>query len=59
MEYIGKKLKLKEIPELYYGNPNVTIGNEYLIVDIDGSNFWLIDDSGDKVTFGMCRFILQ
>lgn len=58
-KYIGKKLTLKELPQMRFGTPNVKIGEEYLIVDVEGSNFWLIDDNGDKVSFGSCRFILN
>jgi hypothetical protein len=54
--FIGEKIKLKEMPQLRYDNPNVTVGNKYLIVDVEGSNFWLIDDSGEKTSFGSNRF---
>ena len=57
-EYIGRKLELKEIPQLRFGNPNVKVGNSYLIIDVEGSNFWLIDDDGEKTTFGCSRFAL-
>lgn len=54
--YINQKLALKEMPQLAMGNPNVQVGNEYLIVDVEGSNFWFIDDDGNKTSFGSCRF---
>lgn len=57
-KFIGEKLELKEMPDLYMGNPNVTVGNFYEIIDVEGSNFWIIDDDGDKVTFGSCRFLI-
>lgn len=57
--YIGQKLKLKEMPNLYYGNPNLTVGSYYLITEIEGSNFWLVDDDGKKCTFGQSRFELN
>lgn len=44
------------MPQLRFGNPNVIVGNKYLIVDVEGSNFWLIDDDGNKTTFGCSRF---
>lgn len=55
-DFIGKELELKVLPQLSYGNPNVTIGNKYKIIDVEGSNFWLIDDDGNKTTFGSSRF---
>ena len=55
-KYIGQKLELKEMPQLRFGNPNVKVGKEYLIIDVEGSNFWLIDDDGEKTTFGCSRF---
>jgi len=56
--YIGSKYELKEMPCLYFGNPNVKVGNFYEIIDVEGSNFWLIDDDGSLVSFGKSRFIL-
>lgn len=55
-QYIGQELELKEMPQLRFGNPNVTVGKKYLIVDVEGSNFWLIDDDGEKSTIGCSRF---
>ena len=55
-KYIGRRLELKEMPQLRFGSPNVKVGNKYLITDVEGSNFWLIDDSGRKTTFGCSRF---
>ena len=60
--YIGYRLELKEMPQLsehFGGNPNVKVGKLYLIVDVEGSNFWLIDDDGNKTTFGSSRFVLE
>lgn len=57
-QFINQKLKLIEMPQLRFGNPNVTVGNKYLIKDVEGSNFWLIDDSNELVSFGSCRFNL-
>ena len=57
--FIGEELELKEMPQKYFGNPNVTVGKSYLIVDVEGSNFWLIDDDNNKTTFGSCRFNLE
>jgi len=56
--YIDKKVKLKEMPQLRFGQPSVKVGNEYLVIDVEGSNFWIIDDEGNKTTFGSCRFEL-
>lgn len=53
---VGKHLKLKEMPQLRFGNPNVTVGKKYLILDTEGSNFWLNDDDGNRVSFGSSRF---
>jgi hypothetical protein len=58
-QYIGQELELKKMPQLRFGTPNVTIGHKYSIVDVEGSNFWLIDDDGNRTTFGSCRFILK
>jgi len=58
-KFINKTIELKEMPQLRMGNPNVTVGNSYLIFDVEGSNFWLIDDDGDKVSFGSSRFNLN
>lgn len=55
-DYIGQYLELCEMPELYYGNPNLRIGNLYRIIDVEGSNFWLIDDDGNEVSFYYKRF---
>lgn len=60
--YVGYRLELKEMPQLsphFGGNPNVTVGNMYFICDVEGSNFWLIDDDGNKTTFGSSRFNLD
>jgi len=57
-KYIGRELELKEMPQLRFGDPNVKVGSKYKIVDTEGSNFWLIDDDNEKVSFGMCRFVL-
>lgn len=57
--FIGKYLLLKELPQLRFDKPNVKVGNKYKIIDVDGSNFWIIDDSGDKATFGSSRFDLD
>jgi hypothetical protein len=57
--YIGQKLELKELPQLRFYKPNVTVGNKYTIVDVEGSNFWLNDDDGHLTSFGSCRFILN
>jgi len=58
-DFIGKEIELKEMPNLYTGNPNVKIGNKYKIKDVEGSNFWLYDDDGRLCTFGSCRFVLN
>ena len=57
--FIGRKLELLEMPNLRYGNPNVKVGTRYEVVDIEGSNFWIIDDGGEKVSFGSSRFCLN
>ena len=57
-KYIGKHLILKEMPELYFGNPKLTVGKKYQILDIEGSNFWIRDDANNLVSFGSCRFYL-
>jgi hypothetical protein len=53
---IGKELKLQEMPQSRFGDPDVTIGNYYKIIDVDGSNVWFMDDSGHKTSCGVCRF---
>jgi hypothetical protein len=55
-KFIGKKIKLKELPTLYFGNPSLTIGNYYEIIDVEGSNFWFIDNDGNKTNCWMGRF---
>lgn len=57
--YIGYRLKLVEMPQLRYGNPNVSVDKFYFITDVEGSNFWLIDDDGEKCSFGSSRFNLD
>lgn len=59
MEYKNKSLELIEMPQIRFGNPDVTVGNFYTILDIEGSNFWLMDDSGHKTSIGSCRFNLN
>jgi hypothetical protein len=58
-QYIDQKLELIEMPNLYHGNPNVKIGDKYLIIGVEGSNFWLIDDDGKQTTFSIHRFKLS
>lgn len=57
--FIGQELELKEMPQLYFGNPNVTVGKKYKILYVDGSSFCLLDDDGRRTTFGSCRFFLN
>lgn len=59
MNYKDKTLELIEMPQLRFGNPDVTVGNFYKILDTEGSNFWFIDDSGHKSSIGSCRFNLN
>jgi len=58
-DFINKSLILNELPQLKFGNPNVTIGKKYPIIDVEGSNFWLIDDDGLKTSFHSGRFNLD
>ncbi len=53
---IGKQLRLVEFPQLRFGNPKLTIGKKYKIVDTDGSNYLIIDDENSKTSIGACRF---
>jgi len=55
---IEKRLQLKMMPQLRFGNPNVRVGNTYEIIDIEGSNFWILDDDNEEVSLGSCRFTL-
>lgn len=59
MNLIGLKLKLQELPNLRFGNPNVSVGVSYEVIDIEGSNLWVIDDDGVKVSFNRRRFLIN
>jgi len=56
MNFIGQYFVLKEMPQLRFGNPPLTIGKAYLIKGVDGSNFILDDDDGEQTSIGSCRF---
>jgi hypothetical protein len=56
IEMKGLTLKLKEMPSLYFGNPNVKVGNSYEILDVEGSNVWIKDEDGIKTSFSKHRF---
>lgn len=55
---IGKKYKLKEMPQLYgYSNETLfTVGKFYKVVSKDGSNVIIIADDNKEVSIGSCRF---
>ncbi len=55
---IGLTLELKEMPQLRFETPNLTVGNKYTITGVDGSNVWIKDDDGIQCSIGSCRFIL-
>lgn len=51
---------LKEMPQLIFNpNPSLTVGKFYEVEDIDGSNFVIKDDNGDKISLGSCRFEIK
>ncbi len=56
--YKGNTFELKEQPQLYMGNPPLTIGKFYKVKDVDGSNFIIDDDEGNECSIGSCRFRL-
>ena len=58
-EYRGVAVCLKQQPNLYMGNPPLTIGKEYTVKDVEGSNFWICDDEGNPTSIGSCRFDLS
>ena len=58
LDFIGHFLELKELPQLRFDVPNLTIGHKYKIIDVEGSNFWIIDDSGDRTSLYSGRFDL-
>jgi hypothetical protein len=55
----GNFFELKERPQLYFGNPTLTVGKKYLVKDIDGSNFIIDDDDNHEVSIGSCRFVID
>lgn len=56
-KYINSKLELISLPiGASNDGRNFTIGKKYKILDIEGSNFWTIDDFGDKTSIGSSRF---
>lgn len=57
--WVGASARLKQQPSLYMGNPTLTVGRRYEIKDVDGSNFVIEDDAGDRVSIGSCRFELE
>ena len=57
--YTGKTLELKEEPNLYFGNPDLTIGRKYVIISTQGSNLVIKDNTGEVFSIGSCRFHLQ
>lgn len=53
---INKYAKLIELPiSSSNDGSNFTLGKNYKIIDIDGSNFWVVDDFGHKTSIGSCR----
>ena len=53
----GQTFKLKEMPQLRLNpNPALTIGDNYQVQYVDGSNFVVKDDNGDDISLGSCRF---
>ncbi|MEK6829721.1 MAG: hypothetical protein AABY15_06395 [Nanoarchaeota archaeon] len=59
MEYAGKSFTLKELPQLRFDTPVLTIGKKYKVLEVDGSNFVICDDKGEKTSIGSCRFIFS
>lgn len=55
---VGNWYRLIEMPQLYGGNPHLTIGRYYLVDAVEGSNFWLDDNLGLYTSFGSARFDL-
>ena len=47
---------LKELPQLRFDKPELTVGVTYPIVDKDGSNFWIVANDGTTTSIGSCRF---
>ncbi len=54
----GNTYVLIEQPNLYMGNPPLTIGKSYLVKDCNGSCFVIDDDEGNECFIGSCRFSL-
>lgn len=57
---VGVSLKLIELP-LGYSNSgtNFTLGSKYKVLDVEGSNFWVYDDEGEKTSISKYRFDLE
>lgn len=59
-QFINRKLLLKEMPTGSMSRySNVTIGVHYLITDVEGSNFWLLDNENNSISFSYERFDLD
>ena len=58
-KFINTYAKLIDFPQLRMGNPILTLNKDYLILDVDGSNFIFLDDVGDECSIGSCRFKLN
>ncbi len=56
---INKHLTLIELPQLKFGTPKLTIGNKYIVKDVDGSNVIILDDENESCSIGSCRFDLK
>ncbi len=50
---------LIEHPQLYMGNPPLTLGKSYVVKHKDGSCFVIDDDDGNECTIGSCRFSIS
>jgi hypothetical protein len=55
----GNWYRLIEMPQLYGGNPHLTISRYYLVDAVEGSNFWIRCDRDHEVSFGSSRFDLE
>jgi hypothetical protein len=57
--HIGNYYRLIEMPQHYFGNPDVTLGMYYKVTDVQGFNFWLEDNKGNTTSFHSSRFDLD
>lgn len=59
-DLISVSVQLNELPvnSGHFGSPSLIVGGFYTVIDVEGSNSWIIDDCGCKISSGSSRFLL-